>query len=66
MVIVILSPLPCSFCLFGGTNVHATAGGDPTPEAAALIRQRIDRADRRFQIVSLIGMALVLVLAYLF
>ena len=48
-----------------GTNVHATAGGDPTPEAAALIRQRIDRADRRFQIVSLIGMALVLVLAYL-
>jgi len=31
-----------------------------------LIRQRIDRADRRFQIVSLIGMALVPVLAYLF
>jgi len=54
------------FVLFvWGTNVHATAGGDPTPEAAALIRQRIDRADRRFQIVSLIGMALVLVLAYL-
>jgi hypothetical protein len=55
------------FVLFvWGTNVRATAGGNPTPKSAALIRQRIDRADRRFQIVSLIGMALVLVLAYLF
>jgi hypothetical protein len=55
------------FVLFvWGTNVHAAAEGDPSTEAAAAMRQRIDRADRRFQVISLIGMALVLVLAYLF
>jgi hypothetical protein len=55
------------FVLFvWGTNVHAAAEGDSTPEAAAALRQRIDRADRRFQVISLIGMAVVLVLAYLF
>ena len=55
------------FVLFvWGTNVHAAAEGDPSPEAAAAIRQRIDHADRRFQAISLIGMAVVLVLAYLF
>ncbi len=55
------------FVLFvWGTNVHATAEADPSTEAAAAIRQRVDRADRRFQVISLIGLALVLVLAYLF
>jgi hypothetical protein len=54
------------FVLFvWGINVLATAGGDPTPAAAVATRQRIDRADQRFQVISLIGMAVVLVLASL-
>ena len=48
-----------------GINVLAAAGGDPTPAAAVATRQRIDRADQRFQVISLIGMAVVLVLASL-
>jgi hypothetical protein len=55
------------FVLFvWGTNVHAAAEGDPSPTAAATTRQRIERADRRFQVISLIGMAVVLVVGYLF
>jgi len=54
------------FVLFvWGINVLAAAGGDPTPAAAVATRQRIDRADQRFQVISLIGMAVVLVLASL-
>ena len=55
------------FVLFvWGINVLAAAGGEPTPAAAVAPRQRIDRADQRFQVISLIGMAVVLVLASLF
>lgn len=53
------------FVLFvWGTNVHAAAEGDPSPATATAVRQRIDRADHRFQVISLIGMAVVLVLAF--
>jgi hypothetical protein len=55
------------FVLFvWGTSVFAAAGVDPTPAAATATLQRIDRVDRRFQVISLIGMAVVLALAYLF
>ena len=39
---------------------------ETTTAAAVAPRQRIDRADQRFQVISLIGMAVVLVLASLF
>jgi hypothetical protein len=55
------------FVLFvWATNVHAAAEGDPSPTAAATTRQRTELADRRFQVISLIGMAVVLVVGYLF
>lgn len=41
------------FVLFvWGTNVHAAAEGDPSPATATAVRQRIDRADHRFQVIS--------------
>lgn len=49
-----------------GTNVHAAAEGDPSPETADAIRQRIDLADRPFPVISLVGMAVVPVLAFHF
>ena len=49
-----------------GTNVHTAAETDPAPVAAAATRQRIDRADRRFQVISLIGLAVVMVVGFLF
>jgi len=57
------------FVLFvWGTNAHAKADAevDSDPAAMAVRRQLIDRADQRFQVVSLVGMGAVLLLAYLF
>ena len=54
------------FVLFvWGTNVHASQL-DPSAAMEAATRQRLDQADRRFQLVSLIGMAAVLLLAFFY
>jgi len=54
------------FVLFvWGTNVHASQH-DPSAAMEAATRQRLDQADRRFQLVSLIGMAAVLLLAFFY
>ena len=63
------------FVLFvWGTNAHAAAdaaaskeSADATsPEAASILRRRIDLADRRFQQIGLAGLGAVLILAYIF
>jgi hypothetical protein len=53
------------FVLFlWGTNVHASQA-NPTPAVAAAIRTRLDKADQRFQLISLIGMAAVMLIGLL-
>jgi hypothetical protein len=53
------------FVLFvWGTNVHVSQP-NPTPAEAEAIRLRLDQADRRFQLISLLGMGGVLLLAFL-